>query len=1085
MKAPNGYRGGDGCPSADDLLAFAVGRLPADARETIASHIESCAACLTRLNQLDDQNDPLVAELRGPIPTDLFSHDACTPVEAKGGRGDGMLRAAKPSPGAVGRLAVPGYDILQELGRGGMGVVYQARQVRLNRLVALKMILAGLHAGTEQQARFRIEAEAVARLQHPNIVQIYEVGDQDNQSYLALEFVDGGSLAQQRAGTPLPPAPAARLVETLARAVQHAHQRNIVHRDLKPANVLLTADGVPKITDFGLAKRLEEEGVTGSSGAIMGTPSYMAPEQARGNTRQVGPAVDLYALGAILYELLTGRPPFKAATALETLQQVVHEEPVPPRQLQPKLPHDLETICLKCLRKEPSQRYAGAGELAEDLQRYLRGEPIRARPVGRFERLWRWCRRNPAGAAVVGLLVSAVVGLSAGLLVLDQANRRTEQQRHQTEQQRDQAQKRLGQVEKATELLGSVFRDLDPNVEEKEGKSLRVLLGERLDQAAEQLDAEAVGDPLTVARIQSILGRSLWGLGHLDKAAAVVEKARRTQDALLGPDHLDTLISKHNLAQLYGAQGKYAQAEPLFQEVLQAFTAKLGADHPDTLTNKSTLAGLYLAQGKYAQAELLLKEALQGRTVQLGADHPDTLLSKHNLALLDKQQGKYAQAEPLFQEALQGRTVQFGTDHPDTLLSKHSLAQLYQDQGKYAQAEPLFQEVLQTQTVKLGADHPHTLTSKHNLAALYKVQAKYAQAEPLYQEVLQARTVKLGADHPDTLTSKSNLALLYEVQGKYAQAEPLCQEVLQTRLVKLGADHPDTLTSKNNLALLYKQQGKYAQAEPLYQEVLQTLTAKLGADHPLALFSKDNLAQLYRAQRKYAEAEPLFQEVLQGLTAKFGADHPDTLFSKNNLGTLYRDQGKDGQAEPLFKEAAEGARGKLGLAHPRTQLYLDNLTDCYTRLKQPEKGEPLLRELATAIKAKAGAESPAYAARLAALGENLLRQSRFGDAETVLRQGLAIRDQKLPNDWPAFHTKSLLGASLLGQKNYAAAEPLLVQGYEGLKQRQDQIPPRSKARLTEALERLVQLYDGWGKNDQADEWRKRRATETAPAPLPK
>jgi serine/threonine protein kinase len=339
---------------------------------------------------------------------------------------------------------VAGYEVLGVLGRGGMGVVYRARQLALDRTVALKMILAESEAGPTDLARFRAEAAALARLQHPNIVQIYDVGEADGRPYVVLEFVAGGSLAQHLHGTPLPARSAAQLVETLARAVHAAHANGVIHRDLKPANILLKderetagdecgnlaplaarlASLVPKITDFGLAKFAgsdgEGQGLRGPTvtGELLGTPNYMAPEQAMVPRPPLGPAADVYALGAILFELLTGRPPLTGETALATVLRVLHNEPVSVTSLQPNVPRDLETICHKCLRKEPHKRYASALELAEDVQRFLRDEPIRARPVRTVEKLWRWVRQHPvpAGLLGAGLLAPVVALITLSLL---------------------------------------------------------------------------------------------------------------------------------------------------------------------------------------------------------------------------------------------------------------------------------------------------------------------------------------------------------------------------------------------------------------------------------------------------------------------------------------------------------------------------------------------------------------------------------------------------------------------------------------------------------------------------------------------
>ena len=326
--------------------------------------------------------------------------------------GDGRLPHVAPAVPVI-----PGYEVTEILGRGGMGVVYKARHLKLNRTVAIKMLLAGAYAGPHELTRFTRESEAVAALRHEHIVQVYDVGDLDGRSYFTMEFMEGGSLAEQLAGEPQPAAQAAALMVKLARAVQAAHDGGIVHRDLKPANVLLTADGTPKIADFGVARSSETETSLTASDGRVGTPSYMAPEQATGTAGGAGRAADIYSLGAILYEMLTGRPPFHGATSVETLWQAAHHEAVPPIRLVPKVPRDLDTICLKCLDKDPAKRYATAGELADDLERFLRNEPVRARPVGRVEHLHRWVLRHKSLAAALAVVIILLLLLVAGSLI--------------------------------------------------------------------------------------------------------------------------------------------------------------------------------------------------------------------------------------------------------------------------------------------------------------------------------------------------------------------------------------------------------------------------------------------------------------------------------------------------------------------------------------------------------------------------------------------------------------------------------------------------------------------------------------------
>jgi WD40 repeat protein/serine/threonine protein kinase len=548
------------CPKDVEALRHLLAKPPGDPeRDSIEAHRKTCRPCDTVAEDLLRRGDTVITSgLQGvnQQPEDESVRAALARIKQlpppewiQPSPHDGARGAAPPAPPGNPAQAdlpeVPGYEILDELGRGGMGVVYKARQASLDRVVALKMILDGDYGELATVARFQNEAKLLARMEHPNIVQILEVGEHASRPYFAMEFVDGGSLDKKLNGTPLPARQAAGLLETLARAIHAAHERGVIHRDLKPANILLTsgrrkpvgdgepsgsaslplawAEYTPKVTDFGLAKRLDSQPGQTQTGAIMGTPRYMAPEQAAGRSKDVGPATDVHALGAILYELLTGRPPFLADSLFDNLQQVRFQEPVAPSRLQPKVSRDLETICLKCLQKSPTNRYLSAEALAEDLRRFLNGEPIHARPISALERAWRWCRRKPVVASLTAAVLAAVLGsilLSAALWYNAELRARAVQNLAQAEDDLRAKREEVRQLEQQ----GQKERR---HLEESRAAARRVLYMADLNMA--QLD----WDNSNVSRMLDLLQRHrprpgqedlrgfewyhLWRLCHLDQ----------------------------------------------------------------------------------------------------------------------------------------------------------------------------------------------------------------------------------------------------------------------------------------------------------------------------------------------------------------------------------------------------------------------------------------------------------------------------------------------------------------------------------------------------------------------------------------
>jgi serine/threonine protein kinase len=943
-------------------------------------------------------------------------------------RPDGEADPDRTATYSVGTATSDGqrFRVLRPHARGGLGAVFVAMDTELHREVALKQILDS-HADDEtSRHRFLLEAEITGGLEHPGIVPVYGLGAHgDGRPYYAMRLIRGDSLKEAierfHADEPTRRDPGRRSLELrkllrrfldVCNAIDYAHSRGVLHRDIKPGNIIVGRHGETLVVDWGLAKAtgrsdpssgertLSPSSASGSAetlpGSALGTPAYMSPEQAEGDLEHLGPRSDVYSLGATLYCLLTGRPPFQGEAA-DVIRAVHRGEFRPPRQLDPTIDAALEAACLKAMALKPQDRYGSCRALADDIERWMADEPVTAwrEPISRRARRWAKRHRTPVTAAAVAL-VAGVIGLGSVAGVQARANNRlrdanaaikqslaeTREAQAQTRAALAQSEESRQQAEAVSDFLVQAFRSPDPS---QDGRQVKVV--DVLDQAGERLDREFAGSQATRGALLNALGNTFWGLGLNDRSISLLSQSRAVREAALGPDHTDTLRSRNDLARVYSAAGRLPEAIALHAETVKLQETRLGPDHTDTLKGRDYLAIAYAMAGRQPEAIALFEATLEGRRARLGPDHPDTLESGNNLGI-----GYW----------LAGRT---------------------------SEAIALLEATLKLCEAKLGPDHPNTLKSRNNLGIFYGAAGRLPEAIALIEATLKLQEARLGPDHPETLNSRSNLGEAYSKVGRTAEAIALHEATLRTRAAKLGPDHTDTLSGRNCLAIAYLDAGRTAEAIALHEATLRTRAARLGPDHPDTLQSGNNLAIAYASAGRTSEATTLHEATLERRRARLGPDHPDTLESRRNLAQVYESLGRCDEAERLDR-------------------------DVMARRRKTE--EP---------------DSPHLAEDLVALGHHLLEKARWSEAEPMLREGLAIREKVTPDDWRRYEAMSLLGGALLGQDRYAAAEPLIVPGYEGMLARESRIVMPERYRLREAAERVVRLYDEWNKTDEATAWK--------------
>jgi non-specific serine/threonine protein kinase/serine/threonine-protein kinase len=824
------------------------------------------------------------------------------------------------------------YRVRQVIASGGMGTVFLAAQEHPRRAVALKVMRSGI-ASRSAQRRFEYEAQILARLRHPNIAQIYEAGTHDDGTggvpYFAMEYIPRARpITEYARSKNLTLRERLDLFVTVCDAVHHGHQKGIIHRDLKPANILVDSHGDPKIIDFGVARATDADlaitTLQTDVGQLIGTVQYMSPEQCEADPHDLDIRSDVYALGVVLYELLTNQLPYDVSrTAIIEAARVIREDrPARLSSISRALRGDIETITLKAMEKDRERRFNSAAELGQDIRRYLRDEPIEARPPSVLYQVKMFARRNRAVFASLTLLfivlVAGVIGTTWGMVRAMDAGERESIQRQHAERQRDRA---LGAEEDARrqQAVAEGARD-EAQVARVEAESARdeaarqaaiasavnaflnqdlfasvspersgrdVTVREVLDGASEGLEDQFAEAPRVEASIRTTLGTTYMNLGLLSDAEPHFDRAWALQIQANGAESPDALAAANDLARLYRRLGRLDDAERLYVQTIEAQERVLGPEDPETLSTKNNLAVIYRRQGRYDEAEALYVVVLEARRRILGEDDQSTLTTMNNLAVLLRRLGRLDEAYALISEAVARLQRTLGPDHPQTLNAMSNLGLVLWNQRRFDESLQLSREVLEIQRRVLGSDHPETLTSMNNLASALRQADRLEESERMFLETIDRQRAALGPDHPSTLRSMHNLAGVYGRQERFEESIALYQETIAARTIALGLDHPDTLNTRRNLGRTLMQAGRYEEALPICRDAAAGMETALPPGHPRTATTTRDVGVILLTLERFEESETALLRAHEMLVARAGEDHPETQETIALLVSLY------------------------------------------------------------------------------------------------------------------------------------------------------------------------------------------------------
>ena len=812
--------------------------------------------------------------------------------------GDGAVQTTNTTenqyPSHIGH-----YKILGVLGQGGMGTVYEARQENPRRVVALKVIQPGMTA-SRLLKRFEHEAQLLGQLEHEGIARIHEAGTFDSPQgplpYFAMELVRGNTLLQYTDTHNLDTAQRLKLVAEICDAVQHAHQKGIIHRDLKPTNILVNEQGRPKILDFGVARATDSDvqmtTMRTDVGQLLGTLPYMSPEQVKGDPIQVDTRSDVYALGVITYELLTGHLPLdvRRKTIAEAARIIADDDPSRLSRFSRVYRGDIETIVTKALEKDKDRRYQSASDLGADIRRYLVDEPIVAHPASAVYQLHKFARRNKV---LVGGLAAVLVALVAGIIGTTWGMTQATAARNIAVENERQAKRELTKAQQLTTFIRSMLQAVEPEV--ALGRDTE-LFRSILDDAAGRVDKELAGQVEVEVLIRNTIGSAYTAIAAYEQADEQLVRAFELAQTELGERHRITLEIRDNLASLRLKQSRLEEAEALFSETIKWRRELFGYEHPDTLKSQLGYVRTANDQGRWLDAVNDGSDLLEMSRRILGDDDPGTISAAFQLGTAYKNLGRIADAEPLYREVLQRSRTLRGDRDPRTLNAMRGLASLYRRNGQYEKAEPLYLEVLEHRRELYEEDHPKIADAMNSLGMLYRSQDRYQEAEQLYVQVLEINRRVLGDEHQYSLITMINLATVYDLQGRNKEAVALLRERAEISDRAFGAENSDALMAWANLAMLYQKQEQYIVAESLFAKVIKNTRRVLPPDHAYLGFFLLQHGLCLTEMDQFAGAETDLLEAHDILVSILTEQHRESRRAVKALIDLYKAWNKPNEA---------------------------------------------------------------------------------------------------------------------------------------------------------------------------------------------